>query len=91
MNIAGLHLATLKGHRTCVQTLVSNGTAIDSADHDGETALHIAGATGDLTRVFLLWAMKANMDAADKMGKTPLHHCIQYRQIGHPKTGKGKH
>lgn len=62
------------GDVNSVKALLDQGTQVDVADQNGQTALMIAANMGKLDVAQLLLDRGANSNARDKNGKTPLMH-----------------
>lgn len=63
-----------QGDLATLQTLLSSGTAVDSRDDSGCTALHFAADRGQQEAVQALLAAGADVNAVDKDQQTPLHY-----------------
>ncbi|EEY21230.1 pfs [Verticillium alfalfae VaMs.102] len=66
-----------------LELLLLHGALIDSADHDGHTAVAWAAARGDTEMLKLLIERGASADVTDNLGRTPLMHAIRF---GHAKA-----
>ena len=71
--ITPLHFATLNGHTTIVEYLLTEGAEINVKDNRGRTPLHFAAGYGHPTTVEHLLTKGAEINVKDSMGMTPLH------------------
>jgi ankyrin repeat protein len=63
-----------QGDLATLQSLLSSGTAVDSRDESGCTALHFAADRGQQEAVNALLAAGADVNAVDEDQQTPLHY-----------------
>ncbi|GBM40117.1 Ankyrin-3 [Araneus ventricosus] len=69
-----LHLASVNGHLSIVETLLKFGAEIDATvDGNGMTALHLATKYGHTEIMEVLVEKKADVDIQSVDGQTPLH------------------
>lgn len=73
-----------QGDLATLQTLLSSGTAVDSRDESGCTALHFAADRGQQEAVQALLAAGADVNAIDDDQQTPLHYAAM---CGHQEVG----
>lgn len=57
-----------------MRALLDSGTAVNSADESGSTALHFAADRGQQEAVQLLLDAGADVNTQDHDGQTPLHY-----------------
>src|SRR4051812_23891601 len=67
---ADLRDAVKRGRTQQVETLLSHGALVDSADKEGRTALMLAARAGHAETVQLLLAKGAKPDVRDRQGWT---------------------
>ena len=71
-----LHFASLYGHLSIVQYLISQGANIESEVNNRYTPLHFASLYGHLSIVQYLISQGANIESKTNQGVTPLHYCL---------------
>ena len=70
--------AALRGREDRVRTLLTNGSDINSGNHNGKTPLHLAAEQGNHGVVKILLEQGADVDAAETgSGYTPLHYAAR--------------
>ena len=75
--------AALAGDPDEVRRLLAAGTAPDSTNEEGQTALHLAAATGQPKLTKFLIDRGADLQKKDSDGKTPLYYA---KKNYHPQT-----
>ncbi|XP_047325498.1 protein VAPYRIN-like [Impatiens glandulifera] len=71
--LTALHVASIKGFKDAVMTLVDFGAEIDCRDGEGHTPLHLAAEGGHLETAQVLINRGADIDARTQKGATPLY------------------
>jgi len=72
-----LYLAILAGHKQTAQSLIDEGTDVNSKDENGQTLLLFACSKGHRDVAKFLIAKGADVNAKDKTGQTPLAQSVQ--------------
>jgi ankyrin repeat protein len=73
-----LHSAAAACNRQLVETLLSQGAAVNEKDDNGNTPLHVAANKNCNDVVELLLSKGADMNALNKMGFTPLLSALNF-------------
>ncbi|KAG1652076.1 Ankyrin repeat domain-containing protein 27 [Nymphon striatum] len=68
-----LHLASIYGHVSVLEVLLTNEVNINVTDYRGFTSLHLASLRGHHNAVLLLLHFHADWNIVDNDGNTPLH------------------
>jgi len=71
-----LMIASWRGNRSAVTSLLHHGAKVDLVDGRGQTALHLAAGSGHVGIVSLLLDHGADPNAQDIYGGTPLHRAV---------------
>lgn len=77
-----LNIASRQGDEIGVGLLLEIGVNVDTADHNGETALHIAASCGHIGVAKLLLKQGADVNSRNSSGLTPID--VAVRQVKTP-------
>uniref|UniRef100_A0A1I8BJ82 Non-specific serine/threonine protein kinase n=1 Tax=Meloidogyne hapla TaxID=6305 RepID=A0A1I8BJ82_MELHA len=70
---SALHIAAIRGHLECLESLLENGAQVDLQNQSGQTALHMALSRGHVDIAILLLGKGCNSTIQDQNGDTSLH------------------
>jgi len=76
-----LHIASMKGEHSCLDTLLGLGASANARGGSGQTPLHAAALVGDAFASKKLLEAKANPNNSDAHLRTPLHVAAQEGHI----------